>query len=374
VRVALYENKVGVAHPSSPQQMFWQSSYVTKDGTLIEWGTGDHGLLSDNGVREFDPATGTQSYVYPNNNGTRDVQQYDNLFYVYVPRIDSLVISGRHQYHRASGTWLSGSLLNNGRNVIGTGTNDLMYPLTSFWVEGFQSSFNAHQAWSAQHDCGVCISGGLGGDLLARSKIWIMAPSRGFGSYAQPYVIFERTLPPSAGGAAPNKIGGRDGCCFAGDYVYWVGGSESGYRSMETSHFFRMRITPHLTSTTQTLAIERLPDAPKAFQFALLRYDPHANSLLCITNVGIFAFDITNWSWIDVTPQGYRDDYAAPPTKGLLPYGCMGDFVESRNGRTLRKFIWRPGMNHGWDYDYGGSNQERMYNRFRAISLTRSTA
>ena len=59
--------------------MLWQSSYVTKDATLIEWGTGDHGTASDNGVREFDPLSGTQRYVYPNNNGTRDVTQYDNL-------------------------------------------------------------------------------------------------------------------------------------------------------------------------------------------------------------------------------------------------------------------------------------------------------
>jgi hypothetical protein len=132
-----------------------------------------------------------------------------------------------------------------------------------------------------------------------------------------------------------------------------------------------MRITPHLTSTNATLGIERLPDAPAAFGMALLRYDPYTNALLCITSEGIFVFDISAWSWANITPQGYRDDYAAAPTNGFLPRGCMGDFVEQRAGQTIRKIVWRPGMNHSWGYDYGGSNQERMYKRFRAIKLVR---
>ena len=81
----------------------------------------------------------------------------------------------------------------------------------------------------------------------------------------------------------------------------------------------------------------------------LLRYDPYTNALLCITSEGIFVFDIAAWSWADVTPQGYRNDYAAAPTNGLLPRGCMGDFVEQRAGQTMRKIVWRPGMNHSWD-------------------------
>ena len=59
------------------------------------------------------------------------------------------------------------------------------------------------------------------------------------------------------------------------------------------------------------------------------------------------------------------------PTKGLLPRGCMGDFIDARSGQTLRKFVWRPGMNHSWDYDYCGSEQERMYRRFRSVKLLR---
>jgi len=350
--------------------MYWQSAFTTKDGTLIEWGTGDHQLTSDNGVREFDPATGVQSYVYPNNSGTRDQQQYDNLHYFYIPRIDSLVIPSRGQYHRASRSWLIGNLQTNGRSVVGTGANDLFNPIVSFWVDGYKSSYNAHQAWSASQDCGVCISGGLGGDSAARQKMWIIAPSTAFGSMAQPYVIYERTMPATAGGAAAHKQNGRDGCCFAGEYVYWVGGQESNSSTM-TSHFFRMRITPHLTSTNATLAIERLPDAPAAFSMGLLRYDPYSNALLCITSQGVFLFDIAAWSWANVTPQGYLNDYAAAPTNGLLPRGCMGDFVDQRAGQAMRKIVWRPGMNHSWEYDYGGASQERMYKRFRAIRLAR---
>src|SRR5262249_2589086 len=148
IRVALYENNIGVANAAAPIPLYWQSALVTKDGTLADWGAGDHQLTSDNGVREFDPLTGVQTYVYPNNGGTRDVQQYDNLNYFSIPRIDSLVISGRNQYQRSSGTWLIGNLLNNGRNVVGTGANDLFNPIVSFWVEGYQGSYNAHQAWS----------------------------------------------------------------------------------------------------------------------------------------------------------------------------------------------------------------------------------
>ena len=54
-------------------------------------------------------------------------------------------------------------------------------------------------------DCGICIAGGLGGDSTARQKLWIIAPSSGFGSLVQPYVIYERVMPPTAGGAAGSQ-------------------------------------------------------------------------------------------------------------------------------------------------------------------------
>lgn len=351
--------------------MYWQSAFSAKDGKLIEWGTGDHNPQGDNGVREFDPVARVQTYVYANNNGTLDQSQYDNLHYFYIPRLDSLVIPARGQFNRATGKWPIGNLINNGRRVVGSGSGDLFVPVGSVNVYGYESTFNAHQAWSTQFDCGVCIAGGTGGDNTARPKIWIVVPSTGLGSFVQPYALYERNLPATVDGAAPNKLIGRDGCCFAGEYVYWVGGGET-VSFTPSRHFFRMRITPHLTSSSAPLEIARLPDAPAAFTFGLLRHDPYTNALLCVTDAGIFAYDLVNHAWADVTPQAYRDDYAASPTNGLLPRGCLGDFVDSRSGQTLRKFYWRPGMNHDWGYDYGGNSADRMYFRFRSIKLART--
>lgn len=370
VYVAAYENNVGSALAESPLQMYWQSTFLTKEGTLIEWGTGDHNPQGDNGVREFDPVARRQAYVYSNNGGTQDQSQYDNLHYFYIPRLDSLVIPARGQYSRSTGQWAIGNLIANGRRVVGTGANDLFVPIGSVYAVGYEGTYNAHQAWSGQFDSGVCIAGGLGGDNTARPKMWIVVPSAGLGSYPQPYAIFERNLPLTVGGVPAHKLSGRDGCCFAGEYVYWVGGGASVSQT-PTSHFFRMRITPHLRSDAAPLDIERLPDAPGSFSMGLLRFDPYVNALLCISSAGIYAFDLVGSSWADVTPQAYKDDYAPSPTDGKLPGGCMGDFVDTRLGQALRKFYWRPGINSDWGYDYGGTSTDRMYRRFRAIKLAR---
>lgn len=369
--VVEFNNDAGSANPNAYTQMFWQSEYATIDGTLIEWGTGDHGTLSDNGVREFDPLTGAQVYVYPNNSGTMDVQQYDNLAYWYVPQLDSLVIPARGQYARNTGRWVRGEAMffPSGPTVVGSGANDLIRPIGSTDAEQVRSSYNAHQAWSWTHNAGVLIGGGNGGDNAARPWVWFTVPSGPFGG-PQPYVMIRRDLPAQVEGAAPNKIGGRDGTTFLGDFVYWVGGTES-LSPVATPHFFRMNIVPHLTSTSAPLAIERLADAPAAFRFGLLRADPFLNALLCVTDKGVFAYDPQNDTWSVVTPQRYLDDYAPAPTMGLLPYGPLGDFIDQRAGVTLRRFYWRPGMNHGWEFDYGGMNTERMHRRFRSIKLGR---
>ncbi|MCC7404774.1 MAG: hypothetical protein IT288_10285 [Bdellovibrionales bacterium] len=368
--VAAYNGNQGSAHPASYQGMFWQSDFVTKDGTLIEWGTGDHGHESDNGVREYDPVTKTQTYVYPNNRGTVDQSQYDNLHYFYIDKLDSLVIPARGQYHRASGKWLIGNLSTPAIGVVGNHASSLMAPLDGMYVESYTSTYNAHQAFSQIHDCGICIAGGNGGDTSARQYLWIIAPSHRFGTYQQPYVIYRRDLPATVGGELPHKINGRDGCCFAGEYVYWVGGGTS-IAVAPTPHFFRLKITPHLASTSAPLVIERLADAPASFVFGLLRYDPTLDAMLCVTNQGIFAYDVPKNTWDVVTPPEYLADYAGTVTKGLLPAGCLGDWIGARSGQTFNQFYWRPGLNHGWDYDYGGTNSERMYRRFRSIKLGR---
>src|SRR5882672_1806913 len=354
-----YQANAGIAAAGSPVPMFWQSSYTTKDGTLIEWGTGDHNQFGDNGVREFNPLTGKQSYIYPNNNGSVDVQQYDNQQYWYVPRIDSLVIPGRKAYSRSTGRW---------SNVVGTGAGDLIRPNSGVSLYSFQNDYNGHQAWSGYLDCGVIISGGPGGDNTALQKMWIVVPGSGVGSSPQPYLVTERDMPASVAGASPSKLNGRDGCCFLGDYVYWVGGGET-VTFAATAHFFRMRITEHLTNTGAPLVIERLPDAPAAFKYGLLRADPYLDALLCITDRGIFAYDVPGKTWIVVTPSAYASEFNVAPAKGLMPYGPLGDFIDTSGGQSLRRFYFRPGINHAWDY--ADQYSDVLYKRFRSIKLAR---
>jgi hypothetical protein len=359
IYVVDYQANAGIAAAGSPVPMFWQSSFTTSDGTLIEWGTGDHNHLGDNGVREFNPLTGKQAYVYPNNNGSKDVQQYDNLQYWYVPRIDALVIPGRKAYSRATGRW---------SNVVGTGAEDLIRPNSGVALYQFQSDYNGHQAWSGYLDCGVIISGGPGGDNTALQKMWIVVPGSGVGSSPQPYVVTERAIPALVNDASPSKLGGRDGCCFLREYVYWVGGGATVSQAA-TAHFFRMKITSHLTDTNAAIEIDRLHDAPAAFKFGLLRADPTIDALLCVTDRGIFAYDVPHRTWAVVTPPAYENEFKVPPAKGLMPYGSLGDFIDASGGHTLRRFYFRPGVNHAWEYS--DRYQDVMYKRFRSIKLAR---
>jgi hypothetical protein len=217
-------------------------------------------------------------------------------------------------------------------------------------------------------DCGVIIAGGAGGDNTAMPKMWIVVPGSGVGSSPQPYLVTERDMPASVSGASPAKLTGRDGCCFLGDYVYWVGGGETVSFS-PTPHFFRMPITNHLSSTSAPLAIERLPDAPAPFVFGLLRADPYLNALLCVTDKGIFAYDVPGQTWIVVTPSIYVNEFNVPPARGLLPSGCLGDFIDTRGGQSLRRFFFRSGVNQAWDY--ADQYSEQLYMRFRSIKLGR---
>lgn len=348
--------------------MYWQSAFATIDGKLIEWGTGDHDHYGDNGVREYDPTSKAQSYVYPNNKGTRDVTQYDNLHYWYIPRIDSLVIPSRGQYSRAAGAWVRGNMFSD--KVVGTGPNDLIQPLPGTNITALTSSYNAHQAWSAQRDAGVVIGGCQGCEKNARPYIWICVPASGLGASPQPYAVFQRTLPSLVDGVAPNTSNGRDGCCFLGDYVYWVGGTKSD-TTQEVPTFFRMNIAAHLTSTSAALQIERLPDAPASFKMGLLRADPYNNALLSVTDKGIFAYDVSGRAWIVVTPSEYVADYAGAPANGFLPRGCLGDFIDVSGGQTLRRFYWRPGRSSGWSYSDAPAVVDRMKRRLRSIKLAR---
>lgn len=370
-----YNNDAGTALRSAPWPMYWQSAYATNDGTLVEWGTGDHNQFGDNGVREFNPLSGTQSYVFPNNNGTAFVQQYDNQQYWYIPRIDSLVIPGRGQYSRQEQRWVRGGgslggFWPNGPLTVGTGPNDLMRLLNTGSLYSFINLYNAHQAWSRQHDAGVFIGSSPGGDNSAQPTMYIAVPSAGIGSYAQPYVVMTRTMPATVGGVPPFCMNGRDGATFHGEHVYWVGGEATVTRS-PVPNFFRMRIGPHLTSTSATLSIERLPDLPVHAGWCLLRSDPDVNALLCICGGGIFVFDVAAWAWADITPQQYRDDYAGHPANGELPQGCLGDFIDSSAGTDLQRFYWRAGLGASWEYEGSDAIVDRVHRRFRSIKLAR---
>jgi hypothetical protein len=213
-------NAVG---PTTVSQ-YWQSAFTTNDGTLLDWGTSDHGVHQDNSVREYDPLTKTQTRVFARQNygtyagvspalnpggpafpaGAIPVTQYDNHPYIYVPRLNSLVILSRGQYRRANNDWpyanrselrsetvtaSSGAPLyssglpdDNGQlgwaagttgvNLISTNAASLIRPgpgidnVDPFFLAMFVEDYNPHIAWSGQFDCGVRIGG-------AASNEWV---------------------------------------------------------------------------------------------------------------------------------------------------------------------------------------------------------
>jgi hypothetical protein len=356
----------------------YQSSFVTTDGTLLEWGTGDHDQFGDNGVREYDPVAQTQSYVYPNNNGTEDVTQYDNQPYWYIPNIDGLVCTTRGHYDRASGVWVRSeepALTPTGRPPVfsQSDVDALIYPddgVTLSWLTT-NNVYNPHQSWSEEHDMGVIIgsSPGEGDGAAAVNRIWFCVPSAGIGSFDQPYYITERTLPATVGGVRPFNSNGRQMCVCAGDYVYWGGGSGASDEAVAT--FFRTQLSPHKTSTSATLTVERLEDLPAAVVNGLLACDPYNNALAMISSAGVFLYDLLSAEWgADVTPAGLPSVYADAPFSGLLPDWYMGGFVDTSGASTLRKIYFVPGFNFGWGDTTSGSYPSQLF-RFRSIKLTR---
>lgn len=328
--------------------LYWQSAFATNDGTLIHWGTGDHNPSADNGVREYNLVNETESYVYPNNNGTIDQSQYDNLVYWYIPRFNMLALPPRGTFVRGSNVWTRGNLQpswNTGNRTLGTDPQCLIYQDASVDYTELAGMYNSHLAWSAQFDAGVCMGGGLGGDNTTKPSMWIIVDSRRRGSFAQPYHVIKRSMPSNVGGAVPYKHHGRDGACFAGDYLYWVGGSES-INYTPTAHFFRMRFSPHLNSTSAPLDIERLPDAPTAHSYGLLRYIPMAGVLVLINAFGFATFDLTTWTWSSWS--SLTSTYAAFFGSYGMPANCNGDYVHTVGGALRREVAWRPGQGDNW--------------------------
>jgi hypothetical protein len=254
---------------------------------------------------------------------------------------------------------------------VGTGANDFMYPDASIAsVPSFKGQYNPFSAWSFEHDCGLAFSGGQGG-VAPQPVMYFIVKSTNLGS-GRPnrYTVYQRDLPASAGGATLLKARARDGCCFLGDYVYWVGGGDfiggpTG-ASTPTPHFFRMNIVPHLTSTGAAITIERLPDCPVSLEFGLLRADKYLNALLLVCDGGLFAYDATYGQWLNLTSQTAYPSSWTGAYGGYLPGSCLGDFVDAHAGATYRRFYWRPGSNDSWSYD------STNWAKFFSLKLTRS--
>jgi hypothetical protein len=433
----LYDPDEGTATLSyTGSSLFWQSNFATKDGTLIEWGNGTHGHQTPNYVIEYDPVTGTQTYVEPTNIitglGTNPYKtatfgymtQHDNHHYLYIPRIDSLVIPAKGQYVRGSSSRpvaekfpyaTRTEVTADGNIVNGTGTSfvdsqplgwkngqrmtalsgGLYRPVGSMATnpgyysppdDYFGGVYNPHQAWSPQLDAGFLIGGGnsVGDD---HGVCFIIMRSTYFGSYTEPYVVVMKTVP-TIGGIKPNKRQGRDGACAVGEYIYWVGGLEDN--GTTSAHFWRMNLGVFLNSSAQTIpqnsgagAIERLLDAPFAASWGLLRHDPFTNTLLLISNQGIALFDLRSMTWntsaLTATNAAYLAEYnqylipGGYPNSGTpfqRPSGCLGDFISERivGGAVTarpRKFYWRPGSNE--PDGVGGDQRQRRYRSIKVL-------
>lgn len=415
-----YSSSEGSAIGPSTISIYWQSSFTTPDGKLIEFGTSDHGPHQDNGVREYDPVAKTQAYTFgPYNYGTYagvvpslnpggpafpmgaiPCNQYDNQHYFFIPRINSLVIPSIGQYNRTTGTWplasrdeyLAEGVKNNtgtaqfvsglgwdtrqlgwagGNPVCGLGAGSLFRPVgTAATAPGFYGPpdswypgvYNPHQAWSEQLDAGFSIGGG-NSDGDDHGVCWVIAPSGNFGAYSNPYALVMKTVP-TIGGIKPNKRRGRDGACAVGPWIYWVGGQEANDSS--SAHFWRVNLSAHTGANSESVslssgagAIERLSDAPFATLFPLLRHDPFSNALLLICEGGIAMYDLRLSSWSVVTPSGYTSFFAGC---SAYPNGCVGDFIDQRSSSLIRKFYWRAG---GPDQIGMTTTQKQRFHSFR---------
>jgi hypothetical protein len=383
---------------------YWTSAAVTEDGKLMFIGAGTHiepGVGgADNGVRLWDPvAGGNSTYLRASSDSVSDAWAHNNHMWFFSATRQWFIGPTTGVYDLTNEVWLSGTRtpLGGGSHpniTCGTGATAIIYMDASVpfdvengdWdsINGSSAFYNAQQAWSDDHDCGVAISGGPGSFSGGAQEIHLFVPSHaGINatavSQSNPYTCYRKALPATVGGVEAGKSRGRDGCCFVGDYVYWVGGGDAALGTGSSGHFFRMKITPHLTSKTESLstgdgAIERLDDCPVSFSFGLLRFDPWTNALLLITDQDppIWAFDLTypdDVGWVDVSPAGYTTTHFEDHN---LPFGCLGGYVDVSGSTTLRKFYWRPGhAEEGGGFDIWSRNDPVRWNKFMSLKLKR---
>lgn len=378
---------------------WWMYSHVTKDGTIIRLGDDAHGQSPPqwNGVREFNPVTGTTTNVYANNFARADANRMNNQAEFYIPAItylgqtrDLFVRSpGQNNgvWDRSTSTWVIGSLppaSNNGREIVGVGTQDLMYQDPSVSAGNLNDTYNPHFAWSATHGCGIMIGGSPAGNGAPFQKMWLIVPSHsGINATAvsqgNPLTIYEKTLPNVAAcvsqwGEPVYRMRAAMACCFAGDYVYWFGGDPYGDDppGPDTSKaLFRMKITPHLTSKSASVTsgdgvIQRLTDAPVDTNFGLLTYDRYLNCLVAWCGVAstacIWAYDLTYagvdgvGTWVNVTPPTWTSAGSFGNDPFSPPVSCQGGFVETVSGQPYRRHVFSPGRT-----SYGATNMESFF-------------
>lgn len=379
----------------------YESAYSTKDGKIIEAFDGNHetidpelGVVKSNRVGEFDPATGVMTEVFPSNWGANGVDGYDNLIYTYFDRIDSLVVFNNGVYDRtitnvngSAWKYTSQGLPPAGRPPMYTetvGATAFAYFNPSQFRAGFNEHiayFNAHCAYSKELDTAVIIGGASSGGPIDPGKIRlsIFVPSGIINpSIVAPYSVIYRGVSSAEGeGKASGRWAffdeGRAGCCFLGNYVYWIGGEDpdigtnpAGVKQRDLFRADVARIVYSSDPMTEPFVPEYLGLAPgNAFFKGALVADRYSNTLKLWHSGGVFLYDVTNNSWQTITTQLTEYNSTFGGSFYDFPHAA---FIDTRNGVVKRKTYWWGGWTTG---DF--TNFDIKYSQVRSVKVTRNT-
>lgn len=390
----------------SNTQMWYESAYATKDGTIIEAFTGTHSTINNNRVGEFIPSVsggaGYMDEVFPNNDSANGVSGYDNKAYCYFDAIDSLVVfpSGafdrsisdvngsawKYAYYNATDPYtaptapsqppLNRPQLHSSNTGSGTYGPSLIYvpPAQIPAYENRVGYFNYHCAYSQQFDCAVLIGGAQGSSPTQAGYLYltILVPSKIISSSITPryYAIQRSTNGLATDGSAAITATGRAGICFLNNHVYWIGGKDpSGANS---PRMYRSDITRILTASdpvAEPFVMERMPDYPgPGFVAGALTADPYAGTLTLINEFGLYLYDTASGSWQTLTSQftEYASAFGSDPFISF-PHAA---FVDYRGTTQLRKTYFFGGWN---TVDALGTAQfNDRHGKVRSIKTTRT--
>jgi hypothetical protein len=227
------------AYPTNDGKIvdYWGNGHIqTNSNAVWTWDPADPHIVSGN------PASGGKfTYIYKNNNGQFDWQMYDNLNTWYVPALNALLTLGSGLCYLDTGkitkgpaalyyfkhflrtrgpnraTWPGGEYPENLRSLTfnaeerysaeealtftplsldpdwaavvqhrspRAADNDLVYPHDATVVS---SPWNAHVAWSAEHDVGIRVGGANDGNRAA--EIMFRCPAaEAFGSPVERFI------------------------------------------------------------------------------------------------------------------------------------------------------------------------------------------